>query len=135
MKATVKKVRGVFEKVRGSGVWWIRFIDAEGSFRREKAGSRSAAIALYSKRKTEALEGKKLPKKLRARTVRFTELADDYLVHATANNLGAAVDKYRIKKLKEQPTGRNTHFLICGSGSAIRNGHRAPSTAAVPCSD
>jgi hypothetical protein len=47
------------------------------------------------------LEGKKLPKKLRARTVRFTELADDYFVHATANNLGAAVDKYRIKKLKE----------------------------------
>jgi hypothetical protein len=28
--------RGVFEKVPGSGVWWIRFADAMGCIRREK---------------------------------------------------------------------------------------------------
>ncbi|HXY08624.1 MAG TPA: tyrosine-type recombinase/integrase [Terriglobales bacterium] len=32
--------------------------------------------------------------------VRFSELADDYLVYAEANNLGKDSDKYRIKKLK-----------------------------------
>src|SRR5271169_322736 len=61
-----KKVRGVFEKVPGSGVWWIRFIDAEGALRREKAGSKSGAITLYGKRKSDAWQGKKLPKKLRS---------------------------------------------------------------------
>ncbi len=93
--------RGVFEKVPGSGVWWVRYVDAEGAFRREKAGSKSAALSLYRKRKTEALEGKKLPKKLRTRIVRFSELADDYLAYANANNEGSVVDKYRIKKLRD----------------------------------
>jgi integrase len=96
----VKKVRGVFEKVPSSGVWWIRFIDADGALRREKVGSRSGAIALYGKRKPDAWQGKKLPKKLRARMVRFSELADDYLAYAEANNLGKDSDKYRTKKLK-----------------------------------
>jgi hypothetical protein len=90
------KSRGVFEKVPGSGIWWIRFIDAEGKLRREKVGSKSAAIALVRNRKAAAWEGKKLPKKLRARIVRFSELADDYLVHVKTNNQGQDVDKYRI---------------------------------------
>ncbi len=68
------KQRGVFEKVPGSGVWWIRYIDATGKLRREKAGTKSAALTLYRKRKTEALEGKKLPEKLRS-VVRVSDLA------------------------------------------------------------
>lgn len=99
-KVEAKRVRGVFEKDPGSGVWWIRFIDAEGALRREKVGTKSAAIKLYSKRKTDALEGKKLPKKLRSRVVFFAELADDYLAHAKANNEGWKADKDRIATLK-----------------------------------
>jgi hypothetical protein len=53
------KVRGVYE--RKPGVWWIRYADATGRIRREKAGTKSAAQTLYRKRKTEALQGKKLP--------------------------------------------------------------------------
>src|SRR5438128_4919971 len=59
------KKRGIFEKLSGSGEWWIRYVDAQGRYRREKAGTKSGAIALYQKRKTEALEGRKLPEKLR----------------------------------------------------------------------
>lgn len=99
-KRTSRKHRGVFEKVPGSGVWWIRFIDAEGALRREKVGSKSAAITLYGRRKADAWQGKKLPKKLRTRLVRFSELADDYYEYAKANNAGGDVDKYRIEKLK-----------------------------------
>jgi integrase len=57
--------RGIFEKFPGSAVWWIRYVDAQGRLRREKAGTKSAAILLYRKRKQEALEGRKLPEKLR----------------------------------------------------------------------
>lgn len=92
--------RGVFEKIPGSGVWWIRYIDAEGKLRREKVGSKSAAKTLVRNRKTDAWEGKKLPKRLRTRVVRFSELADDYLEYAKANNQGRDVDKYRILTLK-----------------------------------
>lgn len=58
--------RGIFEKVPGSGDWYIRYADLTGRIRREKAGTKSAALVLYRKRKTEALQGKKLPENLRA---------------------------------------------------------------------
>jgi integrase len=99
--ANNKKIRGVFEKVLGSGVWWIQYFDAQGRRRREKAGVKSSAIILYRKRKTEALEGKKLPEKLRARVVRFSELAQDALEYCRANNRGWRTDHSRIRHLRE----------------------------------
>jgi integrase len=97
-----KKTRGVSEKLPGSGVWWICYWDAEGRKRRELAGTKSDAIDLYRKRKSEALRGKKLPEKLRRRVVRFAELADDARKHTRANNAGAASDAYRIAKLRKE---------------------------------
>ena len=75
------------------------YIDGEGKLRREKACSKSAAIKLVRNRKTEAWEGKKLPK-LRARVLRFAELADDYLEYATKHNAGWRADRDRIAILK-----------------------------------
>lgn len=73
----MKGLKGVFERPSGSNTWWIRFVDATGTERREKAGTKSSAIQLYRKRKQQALEGKKLPEKLRSRTVLFNELIGD----------------------------------------------------------
>jgi len=73
----MKGQRGIFERPKGSQVWWIRYADATGRERREKAGTKSAARQLYTKRKAHALEGRKLPEKLRARTILFNELLDD----------------------------------------------------------
>ena len=75
VKESRKKIRGVFEKVCGSGVWWIQYFDAEGRRRREKVGTKGNAIKLYQKRKTEALQGKKLPENLRERRVTLREIA------------------------------------------------------------
>jgi site-specific recombinase XerD len=74
--------RGVFEKAPGSGEWWICYWDAQGRKRREKAGTKSAAIALYRKRKMEAFEGKKLPEKLRRASVLFEDIARDALEYS-----------------------------------------------------
>lgn len=54
-KKEAKKIRGIYERVPGSDVWWIRYSDATGRIRREKAGLRGAAINLLAKRKTEVL--------------------------------------------------------------------------------
>jgi integrase len=64
-----RRERGIFERVPGSGDWWIRYHDADGRLRREKAGTLGAARKLYRKRKTEALQGKKLPENLRRSAV------------------------------------------------------------------
>jgi len=76
------KQRGVYEKFPGSGTWWIRYADTMGRLRREKAGPKSAALTLYRKRKTEALQGRKLPENLRTPTVSFAELAHDALLYS-----------------------------------------------------
>jgi len=78
--------RGIFEKVRGSGIWWVRWTDSDGRKRREKAGNRSAAEKLLAKRQTQKLEGVKLPENLRSKAVTFRELCEDALEHSRAEN-------------------------------------------------
>lgn len=107
-----KKVRGVFQKVPGSGEWWAQFYDSEGRRRREKAGTKGNAIDLYRKRKLEALTGAKLPEKLRARTVRFSELADDARTYVQANNVGAQFDGYRLDRLSAEFGNRPAEIPI-----------------------
>lgn len=55
------KDRGLFERPPESGIWWIQFNDSDGKKKREKAGTKANARALYQKRKSEVLQGKKLP--------------------------------------------------------------------------
>src|SRR5262249_5238868 len=95
-----KKVRGVFEKVPGSGIWWICYFDADGRKRREKVGRKSDAADLYTKRKMEALQGKKLPEKLRTPKVSFAELAKDALEYSEAHKRSYKDDRVRMAKLK-----------------------------------
>jgi integrase len=76
-----KPVRGVFERPKGSGVWWINFY-TNGVQRREKAGRRSDAISLYQKRKAEALVDRKLPELKRGNLVTLNELMADAVEYA-----------------------------------------------------
>jgi integrase len=85
-KREVAPQRGIYEKVKGSGIWWIRWTDAEGRKRREKAGSHGVAEKLLIKRRGEALEGTKLPDNLRAKSVTFADLSKDALAHSGAEN-------------------------------------------------
>ena len=69
----MSKPRGIYEKVPGSSVWWIRYADSTGKIRREKVGNKRAAIKLYQKRKTEVLQGVKLPENFKVKPVTFGE--------------------------------------------------------------
>jgi integrase len=93
--------RGIFEKLSGSGEWWIRFADATGRIRREKAGTKSAALALYHKRKSEALHGKKLPGTLRGNPITFARIAQDALEYGRAHKRSADDDQERMKLFLE----------------------------------
>jgi len=86
------KRRGVFEKVPGSGEWWIRYADTLGRIRREKAGTWTSARDLYIKRKAEVLQGSKLPEKLRQRPAGFREIAASALTYSKAHKCR---DSYR----------------------------------------
>src|SRR5262249_18156881 len=83
MRMAVK--RGIFERDKESGIWWIRWTDAERRKRREKVGSRSNAEKLLAKRHTQKLERARLPENLRSKAVLF-ELCEDALTHSRAEN-------------------------------------------------
>ena len=95
------KQRGVFERVPGSGVWWIVYFDQFGKRRREKAGSKSTAIKLYGKRKQQVLEGKKLPELFRKPSVSFSQLVDDARAYSKRNKRSYKTDVPRFASLKE----------------------------------
>lgn len=89
--------RGIFERVKGSGIWWIRWTDQSGRKRREKAGTFSAAKKLLAKRHTQKLEGTKLPENLRSKAVTFRELCDDALAHSQSENSEKQTYELRLR--------------------------------------
>jgi hypothetical protein len=98
-----KRVRGIFERLAGSGIWWIRYADASGRIRREKAGTRSAAIALCEKHRNEARCGRKLPENLRKRPASFAAIAELALAHSKVKHVKRyqAVVRQHIRRLVE----------------------------------
>ena len=92
------QVRGVWEKVRGSGIWWIRY-RVEGKLKREKVGRKGDAIALYQQRKSETRAGAKLPSNLRNAGVKFRELADAILAFSASHHKDTKNVKIRMAKI------------------------------------
>jgi hypothetical protein len=101
-KHEIAPQRGIYEKVKGSGIWWIRWTDSEGHKRREKAGNHSVAKTLLLNRQAEKPKGVKLPDNVRAKSITFGALCDDALKHSAAENstkqtyeLGLRIDQLR----------------------------------------
>lgn len=93
----MEKLRGIYEKVPGSKVWWIRWTDENHNKRREKAGSRSMAINLLAKRKAEALQKAKFPAPEKKNSVSLSTLMDDALEHSAAENGERSTHELRLK--------------------------------------
>jgi integrase len=72
------KDRGLFERPKDSGIWWVRWKDAVGREHREKIGSKSAARQVWLKRKEDVRLGKKLGP-LNRRPVTLEKLIADLL--------------------------------------------------------
>lgn len=106
-----KKIRGLYEKDPGSGIWWVRYADGSGRIRREKVGNRSAAVQLYRKRKTQVLQGEKLPENFRAQALTFSELADGAIEWAKVHKLTWEDDEIRLKPLREAFGSRPAHSI------------------------
>lgn len=101
-----RRQRGVFEKVPGSGVWWVRHFDADGRLRRERVGSKSAAIKVYNKRRNQADTGVKLPENLKRRGATFAELAELAKEYITDNYARPADDLHRLELVRARLVGR-----------------------------
>ena len=71
-----EKHKGVFEKVKNSGIWWIRYTNEQGKRVTSKVGNFSAAVRVYEQRTTAIRVGILLPNSPR-RGTKFSELVTD----------------------------------------------------------
>jgi site-specific recombinase XerD len=94
--------RGLWEREPGSGVWWIRYRDADGKLHREKVGRKSDAEALLNKRRNDCRVGKKMPENIRTAPIKFDKLAN-YITeeYSKAHHSDSRNVKQRLDKLKE----------------------------------
>lgn len=98
-----KKQRGIYKvKRKWETAWHIRYVDASGKLRREKAGTKTAAIQLYRKRKQEALEGRKLPEKLRGKPVTISEISKLARAHQKETSVSPDARNYKLDKIVEK---------------------------------
>jgi len=98
----------VFQRPKGSGIWWIRYLDQYGREHREKVRMKSAALATYAQRKTEVRMEKFLPEEVHGKHQRATvgEIIDDYIEAGEARQL-KAIDgvRQRLGWFKQQIGG------------------------------
>ncbi len=71
-----EKHKGVFERVKGSNIWWIRYTNEQGKRVTSKVGTFSAAVNVYEQRTAAVRLGILLPDSSR-RGVKFSELVAD----------------------------------------------------------
>ena len=71
--------RGLFERPKGSGVWWVRYVDEHGRLHREKVGPKGLATKVYQKRKNEVQERRFFPERIGRRDVLVSEMIDEHL--------------------------------------------------------
>ena len=93
--------RGIFERIKGSGIYWIRYTDDKGRKRREKSGTLSMAKTLLAKRKIQVLQGRKLPELNRRKAVLFSDLVENAVTYAKEHHQTNRERDYRADLLIE----------------------------------
>ncbi len=102
--------RGLFERSKGSGVWWIRYFDGDGREHREKAGPKALARKRYMQRKTEVAEGRYFPNVHRRAAV-FDDLLDDYREAKRREGKAVMASEVGYRRLLERFGGRRAETI------------------------
>jgi integrase len=94
-------MKGVFERPKGSGIFWINYYDSDGGRHREKVGRESVAIEAYLQRRQEIREGKFFPP--RNSQMSFRELAELRMAYKKTRLRARSyrTDELRLKSLLE----------------------------------
>jgi integrase len=105
-KQDEEKVKGVYEKVPGSGVYWIRF-KRNGVTRRERVGAKADAEKLYMIRKVAIYKNEKLPPTQPSRGIRFSEIGQDAINwYEKTRKKDLRTFSGRMRTIIESPMGR-----------------------------
>ena len=100
-KAKEKKHRGVFEREKESGIYWIRFTDMDGKRKARCIGNFSDAVDFYEAEKV------RIRKRIHApvaghRGVRYSALVDEALKFSEASHRDQRAFAQRLEVTREQ---------------------------------
>jgi hypothetical protein len=101
-----RRQRGIFERPKGSGSWWVRYHDEYGREHREKVGPKGLALQVYRKRKTEIAERRFFPEKIRRREELLKDFATTFLRDHVEGRLRNAVHYARYAQRWVEALGR-----------------------------
>jgi site-specific recombinase XerD len=128
-RRSAQRSTGVWEKVPGSGVWWIRY-RVDGKLKREKVGRKSDAVALYQQRKSDVRAGKKLPSNLRNAGIKFKEIADAILVYSASHHKDTKNIRIRLARISTEFGAREADKIRPEEIDAWLTAHcKTPATA------
>ncbi len=100
--------RGLFERPKGSGTWWIRYHDENGREHREKIGPKGLAKRVYAKRKTEIAERRFFPAQIRRRETLLGDYLEQYLKDHVEGRLRQPSHYKRYSELLTTALGKKT---------------------------
>lgn len=87
------KHKGVYEKFKGSNVWWVRYTDATGVRRKIKVGTFAQACKVYDAKSLEARAG--IPTV--ASKVKVSEIVTEAIAYAEGHHKAARDFEQRVK--------------------------------------
>ena len=99
-KPKEKKHRGVFEKEKGSGIYWVRFMDVDGKRKARCVGTFSDAVNFYEAEKVRVRK-RILAPVAGHRGVRYSQLADEALKFSEAAHRDQRSFTQRIEFTRE----------------------------------
>ena len=96
-KPKEQKHKGVYQKIKGSGIWWIRYVGLDGKRRTECIGNFGDAANLYEERKAAIRRGAVMPV-VHRRGARWATLVEDALTYSGENHLDKRNFKQRLEE-------------------------------------
>ena len=100
--------RGIFERPKGSKVWWIRYACQYGHIHREKVGPKGLAKAEYERQRVRARREGYCPTQERnkPRPIQFQDMAEEYLAWSKLNHRAYQADLSRMSRLEAAYRGK-----------------------------
>jgi len=117
MPREIKKQRGIFERPKRSGIWWICYAGIDGRLHREKVGMRQAAINVYQLRKTQIRLGKFAPQDIKSKhkAVSLAEIIDDYI------KASEAIKRKSLDDIRQRASWWKQHFGSRAANTVVKN--------------
>ncbi len=106
--------RGVFERPKGSGLWWAVWYDEDGQKRRKKCGPKRLALQFRAKMQNEVFERRHFPDRFKRKNVSVSEIINDYLSRKRGTLRSLVNWKRYAKQWKAILAGKSVRQVVPG---------------------